>query len=216
MVHTVIIINNEKIQRDILNNFIQNCLGYRTLTTATIQEAAYYFQPNQSYCPDLILLDWPMGNKEDIERLRNISIHAPIVAMIKFGDYDSALEALNAGAQDFLPKPVAMERISTTFRNLLLLRDALGEVERLRQERFVHNEAPVLGSKAKSVGPMPFTLIGEDGNIRRMQEIEAESIRFAMQYYHGRMTEVARRLGIGRSTLYRKLSELSIRQKEAA
>jgi DNA-binding NtrC family response regulator len=61
-----------------------------------------------------------------------------------------------------------------------------------------------------------FTLLGDDGNIRRMEDIEAESIRFAMQYYHGRMTEVARRLGIGRSTLYRKLSEFSIRHVEAA
>ena len=35
-------------------------------------------------------------------------------------------------------------------------------------------------------------------------------IRLAIGLYRGRMTEVARRLGIGRSTLYRKLSELGI------
>jgi DNA-binding NtrC family response regulator len=49
-----------------------------------------------------------------------------------------------------------------------------------------------------------------DGNLRPLDEIEADVIRLAIGLYRGRMTEVARRLGIGRSTLYRKLSELGI------
>jgi DNA-binding NtrC family response regulator len=43
-----------------------------------------------------------------------------------------------------------------------------------------------------------------------MEEIEADMIRTAIGHYRGRMTEVARRLQIGRSTLYRKLGELGI------
>ena len=49
-----------------------------------------------------------------------------------------------------------------------------------------------------------------DGHLRRLDEIEADVIRLAIGRYRGRMTEVARRLGIGRSTLYRKLGELGI------
>ena len=49
-----------------------------------------------------------------------------------------------------------------------------------------------------------------DGNLRPLEEIEADVIRLAIGHYRGRMTEVARRLGIGRSTLYRKLGELGI------
>ena len=49
-----------------------------------------------------------------------------------------------------------------------------------------------------------------DGNLRPLEEIEADVIRLAIGHYCGRMTEVARRLGIGRSTLYRKLSDLGI------
>ena len=45
---------------------------------------------------------------------------------------------------------------------------------------------------------------------RILEEIEADIIRLAIGHYRGRMTEVARRLGIGRSTLYRKLAELGI------
>ena len=54
------------------------------------------------------------------------------------------------------------------------------------------------------------TLFRPDGNMRPLEEIEADVIRLAIGHYRGRMTEVARRLGIGRSTLYRKLGELGI------
>jgi DNA-binding NtrC family response regulator len=54
------------------------------------------------------------------------------------------------------------------------------------------------------------TLFHPDGNMRPLEDIEADVIRLAIGHYRGRMTEVARRLGIGRSTLYRKLGELGI------
>ncbi len=54
------------------------------------------------------------------------------------------------------------------------------------------------------------TLYAADGNLRPLEDIEADVIRLAIGHYRGRMTEVARRLGIGRSTLYRKLAELGI------
>jgi DNA-binding NtrC family response regulator len=54
------------------------------------------------------------------------------------------------------------------------------------------------------------TVFDDDGHIRTLEEIEADLIRLAIGHYRGRMTEVAKRLGIGRSTLYRKLGEIGI------
>jgi len=54
------------------------------------------------------------------------------------------------------------------------------------------------------------TLFDAAGHLRPLDEIEADIIRLAIGHYRGRMSEVARRLGIGRSTLYRKLGELGI------
>jgi DNA-binding NtrC family response regulator len=59
------------------------------------------------------------------------------------------------------------------------------------------------------------TLYSSDGNMRTLDEIESDVIRLAIGHYRGRMTEVARRLGIGRSTLYRKLAELGIGEQAA-
>ncbi|MFN7158153.1 MAG: sigma-54-dependent transcriptional regulator [Erythrobacter cryptus] len=73
----------------------------------------------------------------------------------------------------------------------------------------------MLGGQAPSSAPTAHEGVGimlytEDGNLRPLEEIEADVIRLAIGHYRGRMTEVARRLGIGRSTLYRKLSDLGI------
>src|SRR3954451_5483348 len=73
--------------------------------------------------------------------------------------------------------------------------------------------APTL-SEARSeeaiTGAPAVTLYTSEGHLRPLEEIEADIIRLAIGHYRGRMTEVARRLGIGRSTLYRKLGELGI------
>ena len=53
-------------------------------------------------------------------------------------------------------------------------------------------------------------LLDAHGDVRPLEEIEAEVIRFAIAHYRGQMSEVARRLQIGRSTLYRKLENLGL------
>jgi DNA-binding NtrC family response regulator len=65
-------------------------------------------------------------------------------------------------------------------------------------------------SAEAAMGGPQLTLHRPDGHLRSMEELEADIIRLAIGHYRGRMTEVARRLGIGRSTLYRKLGELGI------
>ena len=84
------------------------------------------------------------------------------------------------------------------------------------QSRFTNRKsdnAPELSAstqEAAIAAASPVTLFRPDGHLRPMEEIEADIIRLAIGHYRGRMTEVARRLGIGRSTLYRKLGELGI------
>ena len=61
------------------------------------------------------------------------------------------------------------------------------------------------------IAPLPATgtlsLLTGTGDVRSLEELESEIIRFAISHYRGQMSEVARRLKIGRSTLYRKLDE---------
>ncbi|WP_306147821.1 MULTISPECIES: sigma-54 dependent transcriptional regulator [unclassified Roseibium] len=62
-------------------------------------------------------------------------------------------------------------------------------------------------------GSAPFGFmrnLDPEGHVRKLTDIEEELIRAAIKHYSGRMTEVAKRLGIGRSTLYRKLKEYGL------
>ncbi|MCT7377524.1 sigma-54-dependent transcriptional regulator [Chelativorans salis] len=68
-------------------------------------------------------------------------------------------------------------------------------------------EAPLLRQPPH---PALLRVFGEDGHIRTLEATEREMIRLAIEHYDGQMSEVARRLGIGRSTLYRKLKEMGI------
>ncbi|HEX7922693.1 MAG TPA: sigma-54 dependent transcriptional regulator, partial [Bradyrhizobium sp.] len=66
------------------------------------------------------------------------------------------------------------------------------------------NEIPVTSALPTAGGLSMLTAAGE---VRPLEDLENEIIRFAISHYRGQMSEVARRLKIGRSTLYRKLDE---------
>jgi DNA-binding NtrC family response regulator len=53
-------------------------------------------------------------------------------------------------------------------------------------------------------------MLSGDGMLRSLDEVEGDLVRFAIDHHNGRMTQVAKSLGIGRSTLYRKLKELGL------
>jgi len=60
---------------------------------------------------------------------------------------------------------------------------------------------------AASVDKGGVSVVDPEGHLRRLEDIERDLIQFAIETYSGHMSEVARRLGIGRSTLYRKVRE---------
>jgi DNA-binding NtrC family response regulator len=75
-----------------------------------------------------------------------------------------------------------------------------------------HATAPQLAGTDIPIAPLPngsLPMLTDAGEMRPLEEIENEVIRFAISHYRGQMSEVARRLKIGRSTLYRKLDDAS-------
>src|SRR6266446_6152868 len=85
----------------------------------------------------------------------------------------------------------------------------------MRERSLIVNDAPVerrlLDHTERGFGYEPgLDLLDENGHVRALADIEAEAIRFAIGNYRGQMSEVARRLHIGRSTLFRKLDSLGL------
>jgi DNA-binding NtrC family response regulator len=60
----------------------------------------------------------------------------------------------------------------------------------------------------------PVSITDPTGELRTLEAIERDLIQFAIDHYSGHMSEVARRLGIGRSTLYRKVREYDLKVRD--
>ena len=71
-----------------------------------------------------------------------------------------------------------------------------------------HEAADKSGQNAAALTTPSLRLTDAQGDVRPLEDIEREVIRFAIAHYREQMSEVARRLKIGRSTLYRKLDGL--------
>ncbi len=67
---------------------------------------------------------------------------------------------------------------------------------------------------ANDVADQPVLITDPTGELRTLEAIERDLIQFAIDHYSGHMSEVARRLGIGRSTLYRKVREYDLKVRE--
>ncbi|MEL6473385.1 MAG: sigma-54 dependent transcriptional regulator [Pseudomonadota bacterium] len=84
-------------------------------------------------------------------------------------------------------------------------------------------EAPVSAAPAATLTNAPVALAGlgeqiaifdEDGEMRALEAVERDILQLAIDHYAGHMSEVSRRLGIGRSTLYRKVREYDLAMRE--
>ena len=123
------------------------------------------------------------------------------------GFSSAAMEAL-AGAD----WPGNVRQLQNTIQRAVILADG----DQIRPADLhgleVRPAANDAGSGAEPIaeGPASNPFVKTDGHIRRLPEIEAAAIAQAMTLYRGRMAEAARRLGIGRSTLYRKLDDYQI------
>jgi DNA-binding NtrC family response regulator len=67
-----------------------------------------------------------------------------------------------------------------------------------------------------AASPYSLAVTDDGGHVRKFEEMEKDIIEKAIRRYDGHMSEVARRLGIGRSTLYRKLKEFGLMPDSAA
>ncbi len=83
----------------------------------------------------------------------------------------------------------------------------VGEVDRRDSDETEGAPAPTSSIDLPPLPNTPIRILDERGHLRTLEEIERDLILHAIEVYAGHMSEIARRLGIGRSTLYRKVRE---------
>jgi DNA-binding NtrC family response regulator len=126
-------------------------LGYETLAAANGQEALEKFEHD---FPHLILLDLEMPRMTGMELLHHLAkisakksegaessgfgggecLPLPVVVMTAHGTISNAVDAMKAGACDFLTKPIELDHLALVLKKVLT-REALGrQVASLRSE----------------------------------------------------------------------------------
>ncbi|MBK8770852.1 MAG: sigma-54-dependent Fis family transcriptional regulator [Rhizobiales bacterium] len=68
------------------------------------------------------------------------------------------------------------------------------------------------GTEVSDGTALGIPVVTDGGHIRKLEDVEADMIKLALHRYRGQMSEVARKLGIGRSTLYRKMRDLGLEE----
>ena len=76
--------------------------------------------------------------------------------------------------------------------------------------------ARATGSQVSDGSALGIPIVTEGGHIRKLEDVEADMIKLALHRYRGQMSEVARKLGIGRSTLYRKMRDFGLEEDVAS
>lgn len=77
------------------------------------------------------------------------------------------------------------------------------------------DDLPLVLREADAVSPATDRFMTSHGELATLSEMERDLIVFALDHHKGRMAQVARALGIGRSTLYRKLKEYGLEDDSA-
>lgn len=176
---------------------------------------------------DLLLLDLVLPGLDGmgvLTALRARGETLPVVVAVTPAGLDGAASALGAGARDFVVKPAGALRLKVAITNALALagvRQAapaqpLRAADTVSHLRLAHDADWAVSGRVtemqrpQEVARTHLPLLDALGQVRPMEQLEQEAIRAAVSLYGGRMSEVARRLGIGRSTLYRKLNALGL------
>ncbi|MCV9966454.1 sigma-54 dependent transcriptional regulator [Pararhizobium sp. BT-229] len=152
----------------------------------------------------LTAYDWP-GN---IRQLENAIFRAVVLA-----------EGPELTVKDFpqiatqIPGYVVAEKSGFTWEETGPLRSPVADTDHLPSvyPHFGATEKPDMRHTASEHPPEnAIASVDDGGNVRKLADVEEELIRFALKFYRGQMSQVARKLGIGRSTLYRKLKDYGI------
>ena len=141
----ILIVDDERHNRDLLDAILTS-EGYLLLTAASGEEALAAIAKHQ---PDLILLDVMMPGKDGYQVTAEIKGNLatkdiPVIVISALDDRNARMLGLNAGAEDFLSKPVDRAELLVRVRNLLRLKAAIEEARNARMTADHANSAKTL------------------------------------------------------------------------
>ena len=131
---TVYIVDDDPAVRDALSLMIEQ----EHIAVATFESAEAFLASCQSECYGCAVIDIRMPGMDGMqlqEVLSKRNIHLPVIFLTGHGDIPMSVQAMKAGAMDFLTKPVTRDKL------LASVRLAIQKSERILSENAYHQEA---------------------------------------------------------------------------
>ena len=137
MAATILIADDDAVARRLVENMVQKC-GYEALVVESGDAAIALLTAPDAPVVDAIVLDLVMPGLDGmgvLAKIRDAGLNIPVIVQTAHGGIDNVVSAMRAGAQDFVVKPVGIERLQVSLRNALNASALKGELQRIRHSR---------------------------------------------------------------------------------
>jgi DNA-binding NtrC family response regulator len=134
---TILIADDDAVQRRLVENMVQKC-GYETTVVDSGDAAIALLTAPDAPAIDALVLDLVMPGLDGmgvLAKIREAGLNIPVVVQTAHGGIDNVVSAMRAGAQDFVVKPVGIERLQVSLRNALNTSALKGELQRIKHSR---------------------------------------------------------------------------------
>jgi DNA-binding NtrC family response regulator len=133
----ILIADDDAVARRLVENMVQKC-GYETVVVDSGDAAIAMLTAADAPAIDAVVLDLVMPGLDGmgvLAKLRDAGLNIPVIVQTAHGGIDNVVSAMRAGAQDFVVKPVGIERLQVSLRNALNTSALKGELQRIRHSR---------------------------------------------------------------------------------
>jgi DNA-binding NtrC family response regulator len=137
MAASILIADDDAVARRLVENMVQKC-GYETLVVDSGDAAIAMLTAPDAPAIDAVVLDLVMPGLDGLgvlAKIREAGLNVPVIVQTAHGGIDNVVTAMRAGAQDFVVKPVGIERLQVSLRNALNASALKGELQRIRHSR---------------------------------------------------------------------------------
>jgi DNA-binding NtrC family response regulator len=134
---SILIADDDAVARRLVENMVQKC-GYETVVVDSGDAAIALLTAPDAQPIDAVVLDLVMPGLDGmgvLARIREAGLTVPVIVQTAHGGIDNVVSAMRAGAQDFVVKPVGIERLQVSLRNALNASALKGELQRIRHSR---------------------------------------------------------------------------------
>lgn len=129
----ILVVDDDKPMRELICEQLDG-KGLRAISASNVTSALRALEEHK---PDVILTDIKMPGRDGLELCKIVAssyTHVPVIVMTAFGNMERAIEAMRAGAADFIPKPFKFDALEFSLKRALKVQELEAEVVTLREQ----------------------------------------------------------------------------------